>query len=153
MMCVCLQALHVPHPRLVNMQDDMNEVSQIAHNIKSRLEHLQRVNEAALDRKASLVQFLYSASKRVYRQKCSVTPALSQPYTDKFETRHVWQTLQMAAKISAHMAPACVEGNSLEISLPVPTVCDVSFADTELCNCAVQATDSKQDVCFYLNMP
>jgi hypothetical protein len=56
---VCLQALHVPHPRLVNMQDDMIEVSKIAHNIKSRLEHLQRVNEAALQRKASLVQSVY----------------------------------------------------------------------------------------------
>jgi len=56
---VCLQALHVPHPRLVNMQDDMIEVSKIAHNIKSRLEHLQRVNEAALQRKASLVHSVY----------------------------------------------------------------------------------------------
>lgn len=59
---ICLQALHVPHPKLMNMQDDMNEVSRIAHSIKSRLEHLQRVNEAALDRKASRVHVLYPAA-------------------------------------------------------------------------------------------
>lgn len=47
------------------MQDDMNEVSQVAHSIKSRLEQLQRVNEAALDRKASLLQSEYFASKHV----------------------------------------------------------------------------------------
>ena len=61
MISVCLQALHLPQPRLVNVQDDMNEVSKIAHNIKCRLEHLQTVNEAALDRKASLVPSVYSA--------------------------------------------------------------------------------------------
>ena len=72
----------------MNVQDDMNEVSKIAHNIKSRLEHLQRVNEAALDRKASLVQSVYSAWKRMYRQQTwSVTPALSQAYTDEFATK------------------------------------------------------------------
>jgi len=35
----------------------------------------------------------------------------------------------------------------------MPTVCDISFADTEVCNRAVQANDSKQDVCCCLIMP
>jgi len=74
-------------------------------------------------------------------------------HTDNFETKHVWQTLQIAAKISAHMPPALVEGNGVEKSLPMPTVCDISFADTEVCNRAVQANDSKQDVCCCLIMP
>ena len=60
----------------------------------------------------------------------------------------MWQTLQIAVKISAHVAPALVERNSEKLSLPMPTVCNVSFVDTEICNRTVQATDSKQDVCF-----
>ncbi len=90
----------------------------------------------------------------MYRQQTwSATPALSQKYTDKFATKHVRQMLQIAVKISAHMHPALVEGNKVKISLPMPTVCDISFAKTEICNCAAKATDSKQDVCCCLIMP
>ncbi len=71
------------------------------------------------------------------QQMWSVTPVLSQRYTDKFATKHVWQTLQIAVKIFAHVASALVEGNSVKLSLPMPTVCKVSFVDTEVCNCAV----------------
>ncbi|KAL0049027.1 hypothetical protein WJX82_004642 [Trebouxia sp. C0006] len=64
------------------MQDDMNEVSKIAHNIKSRLEHLQRVNEAALDRKesrsASSTELFYSYE----RTRTSVTAALCKKLKD-----------------------------------------------------------------------
>ena len=35
------------------MQDYMDEISKIAHSVKARLEHLQRDNQAALQRKAS----------------------------------------------------------------------------------------------------
>lgn len=31
----------------------MDEISKIAHSVKARLEHLQRDNQAALERKAS----------------------------------------------------------------------------------------------------
>ena len=51
------------------------------------------------------------------------------------------------------MAPALVERNSGKLSLPMPTVCKVSFVDTEVCNRTIQATDSKQDVCFCLMKP
>ena len=35
----------------------MNEVSKIAHDIKTKLEHLQQVNQAALGHKVSMLLF------------------------------------------------------------------------------------------------
>lgn len=65
----------------------------------------------------------------------------------------MWETLQIPVNISAHVAPALIAGKSVKLSLPVPTICEFSFADIKVCNCAVQATDSKQDVCCCLIMP
>ena len=61
----------------VSMQDHMDEVSKIAHDVKLRLEHLQHANKRALERKASpaAVQTIAALAMHMYLQ--------AQPITDR----------------------------------------------------------------------
>ncbi len=40
------------------MQDDIDEVNKIAHNLKARLDYLAKLNEAALKRKVCSIASL-----------------------------------------------------------------------------------------------
>lgn len=53
------------------MQDDIDEVNKIAHNVKNRLERLDKANEAALTRPVSLL--LINLPHFSGRQKSSAT--------------------------------------------------------------------------------
>ena len=67
------------------LQEQMDEVSTIAHSIQTQLVQLQRVNEAALERKAcsslsscltcTLTQATVSINICVYASACCVTDA------------------------------------------------------------------------------